>query len=154
MATDFQTIVLKGVGHIEEGVIVNEYDGLGDPYIYPGMGIQKNTDGEFVVGIGGTVDGHRGLVRIAMEDYLLGKTVTDPYAEGGTVRYYMPEHGDELLVLVTSGENLVIGDLLINDASTGLWIKTTGTVEMEPFEVQESTGGALAADTLVRVKRV
>jgi hypothetical protein len=151
--TSFQTIVLKGQGHVEEGKLANEYDGLGEAIAYPGMGIQRDSSGDFVLGVG-AADGNRGLVRIVMEDYLLGKTIEDPYLEGGTVRFYTPVPGDELLVLVSSGENLAIGDLLINDVSTGEWIKTTGSPEMEPFEVQESTGGALSTAALVRVKRL
>jgi hypothetical protein len=150
---DYNTIVLKGEGHVEEGKLTSDYGYLGDPYAYPGMAVKKNADSEFEVGIGST-DGAAGVVRIVIEDYLLGKTITDPYAEGSTARVYIPQPGDELLVLVKTGENLAIGDTLICESASGEWIKTTGSPKMIPFEVQESTDGALAESSLVRVKRI
>jgi len=149
----FQTIVLKGHGHYEEAEAISDYGYIGDPYIYPGMAIQKDADGKVKLGIG-AADGAAGVVRIAIEDNLLGKTITGPYAEGGMVRYYIPQPGDELMVLVSAGADLVVGDLLICDTSTGEWIETTGTPQMQPFEVLETTDGALAEASLVRVQRI
>lgn len=150
---EYQTIVLKGQGHVEEGKLTSDYGYLGDPYAYPGMAVKKNSSNEFEVGIGSS-DGDAGVVRIVMEDYLLGKTITDAYAEGGTVRFYTPQPGDELLILVKSGEEVAIGDTLICEAVSGEWIVTTGSPQMIPFEAQEATDGALETAALVRVKRI
>lgn len=149
----FQTIVLKGHGHYEEGELISDYGYLGDPYAYPGMAVKQNSENKFEVGIGSS-DGDAGRVRIVIEDNLLGKTIADPYAEGATARFYTPQPGDELMVLVKQGEDLEPGDTLICEASSGEWIKTTGTPQMIPFEVQESTDGALAEASLVRVQRI
>jgi hypothetical protein len=146
------TILLKTEGHIEEGVIVSDYGYLGEPLIYPGMGVQRTTDG-IDIGVG-AVDGGRGVVAVAVEDHLLGKTIEDPYVEGGTCRFVIPQNGDELLVLVSSGQTLALGDMLMNDVSEGTWIKTTSTEPNQPFQVLEATDGALTEDSLVRVKRV
>lgn len=158
MANTNQTIVQKGHGHYEEGVLTGTgYDPA--PYAYPGMAVKLDSDGEFSLGCGAN-DGNRDLVRIVVEDNLLGKTVEDEYNDGARFRYYIPLPGDELLVYVTSGETLVRGDLLICDTSTGEWIKTTGSPEMEPFQALEPTltnagvAGALQSDALILVKRV
>lgn len=158
MANTNQTIVQKGNGHFEEGLL----NGTGytpAAYAYPGMAIKLASDGEFELGCG-AADGNRDVVRIVVEDNLVGKTVEDAYNDGARVRYYVPQPGDEILVFVSSGETLVPGDLLICDTSEGEWIKTTGSPEMEPFQALESTltnsgvAGALESDALILVKKL
>lgn len=152
MAQRRATILLKTEGHIKEGVIVSDYGYLGEALIYPGMGIKVTADG-IDIGVGAS-DGAPGSVAIAVEDALLGKTVEDPYVEGGTCRYVVPQLGDEVLVLVSSGEDLDVNDLLVNDVSEGTWVKAAGSEANQPFKVLESTGGALTSDALVRVERI
>lgn len=138
-------IVQKGHGYFEEYTVASGVT------ISPGMGVQFDTDGNLVLGCG-DIDGERNLVMVAVEDNLLGKTVSDIYAAGSRCRVYIPQPGDELLVLVPDSEDaIVIGDKYINDVSTGKWIETTGTVEMEPFEALEA-GGTLSADALLLAK--
>lgn len=144
------TILLKTQGHIEEGEIVSDYGYLGDPLVYPGMGVQRTVDG-IDVGIGAAT-GARGVVAVAIEDHLLGKTIEDPYVEGGTCRFVVPMVGDEVQVLVAEGQNLAVGAMVVCNTS-GLWIAATAEAN-QPFQVMEATGGALASDSLVRVKRV
>ena len=150
--SNFQQIVLKGEGHFDEGMLAGTgYDPV--EYAWPGMGIQINSDGEYEIGIGAS-DGAFGAVKIVVEDNLVGKTVTDAYYDGSRVRFYTPLPGDEVLLLVKAGENVVIGDQLIMDTSEGLWIKTTGTPKQQPFEVMESSDGALAEDSLLICRRI
>lgn len=145
MAITKRQIVQKGRGHFEEYTVASGVT------IKPGMGVQFDTDGNLVLGCG-DADGERNLVMVAVEDNLLGKTVDDSYAAGSTCRVYIPQPGDELLILVSDTQDaIVIGDKYINDVSTGEWIETTGTVEMEPFEAIEA-GGTLSADTLLLAK--
>jgi len=138
-------IVQKGCGHVEEYTVATGVT------LKPGMGVQLNSSGELVLGCG-AADGERSLVMIVKEDNLLGKTVSDTYAAGSVCRVYVPQPGDELLLLVSdTADAVVVGDKYINDVSTGEWIETTGTVEMEPFVALEA-GGTLAADALLLAK--
>jgi hypothetical protein len=89
---------------------------------------------------------------ILCEDALLGKTKTTAYADSANVYLYAPQPGDEIQVLVVSGENIAIGDKLIVDDGTGKCLETTGSPEREPFVALESTGGALGADGHVLVR--
>lgn len=142
--SDLKNIVVKGNGHFDE---VQADDSTA---FSPGMNAKINSSGEYVVGLGGS-DGARGLVTLVVEDYLLGKTVDDAYSSGDDrVRVYHPNPGDKVLLLVTSGEDIDIGDTLVCDTSTGKWIEepATGPVT-SPFEALEDSGGALGSDTLL-----
>lgn len=140
MATK-NTIVQKGHGHFKEYPV---HTGV---TLKPGMAAQLNSSGALVLGVSGA-DGERGLVMIVVEDYNLGKTVSDSYTAGEIAKVYCPVPGDELLVLVTdAADAVVVGDKLICDVSHGGFIETTGTVESEPFIALEALG-TLSADTL------
>lgn len=139
-----EQIVLKGhYGHFFEG------EAASGVTFKPGMAAQLDSDGKYGLGTSG-VDGERSIVQIVREAAELGKTVDDAYAAADpNVFMYTPLPGDEVLVLLTSGENgAAIGSKLICDVSTGKWIKTTGTVESEPFILLEAPG-TITEDTLV-----
>jgi hypothetical protein len=101
-------------------------------------------------------DGERpqGPLAVLTENWKLGKTPTDAYVDEEQCMMYVPNPGDELLVLVANiagtADSFAIGDLLIVNDGDGLMIATTGTPESEPFCVAE-TVAALTADTLVHV---
>ena len=102
----------------------------------------------------GTADGERTLVAILCENWFLGKDVTTAYADGERGPLYCPIMGDELLVLLQNqagtADAFAIGDKLIVDDTTGLFIDTTGSPESEPFIIME-TIAAITADTLAHV---
>lgn len=142
------TIVLKGRGHFIEGKLATGQTPK------PGQCISLKSDGTYEAW-NGAVDGERDEIIVLVENDFLGQLKTDAYASGAQFRAYIPQRGDELQVLVTSGENISVGDKLIVKDVTGKMIETTGTPEMEPFKALEGPG-LLAADThiLVRVTGV
>ena len=97
-------------------------------------------------------DGDRRAVMILCEDELQGVPATTAYTDGYMGRVYFPAMGEEINVLAKNiagtGDLFAIGDLLIPDTGTGLFIVTTGTPEMEPFQVIE-TVAAITEDTLI-----
>lgn len=119
----------------------------------PGQHVSLKSSGEYELW-NGSADGEQGETVLVTEDALLGKMVTDAYAVSSRFYGYIPLAGDEVQVLVASGENIAIGDKLIIDDGTGKCIETTGTPEQEVYRALESTGGALAADGLVLVRKL
>ena len=98
----------------------------------------------------GAADGERTLIAILREDLMTGRKKTDAYADGDRIYLYCPIPGDELQVLVKNetgtAESFQVGDKLIADDGTGLFVPTTGTPESEPFIVCEEIE-AITADT-------
>jgi hypothetical protein len=133
------TIVCKGRGHFDEGTLAT------GNLPKPGQAVTLTSAGTYEL-FNGAADGDRSEMAIVVEDALLGKLKTDAYADSANVYLYFPLPGDEIQILVVSGENIAIGDKLIADDGTGKFIETTGSPEREPFVALESTGGALAAD--------
>lgn len=103
------------------------------------------------VGTGTEVAIGKGALKILLENSTVGETVSDAYADGDDIRFFVPRSGDVLQLLVASGETVVKG--------TGCGSNTAGkfvTDATNPIgEFLESSAGApsaLAADTLVRVR--
>lgn len=84
--------------------------------------------------------GFAGLNLVVCEMGLLGKTDVDEYPISSGVHVYSPLPGDELNLLVLSGETVNVGDRLIFNAAGKLIVSVTG-----PYVAQE-TLGLLAAD--------
>jgi hypothetical protein len=133
------TIVCKGRGHFFEGDLAT------GNLPKPGQAVTLTSAGTYEL-FNGAADGDRSEMLIVREDELLGKLKTAAYADSSRVYLYAPQPGDEIQVLVLSGENIAIGDKLIPDDGTGKFIETTGSPEREPFVALESSGGALGAD--------
>ena len=140
----YNKIVLKGNGHFIEGVLASGQTPK------PGQCISLKSDGKYEAW-NGAADGERDEVIVLCENVNLGQLPTEAYADGARFVAYIPVPGDELQVLVVSGENIAIGDKLIIDDGTGKCLETTGSPEMEPFKALEAPG-ALGADALVRVR--
>lgn len=139
-----RTIMLKCKGHWDEGFL--------DTVATPGMHVQMAADGKYDLSpaaIGELVKG--GKFKIVREDDLQGKTITDAYAIGDRVFLYTPLAGDHLGLFVKTGANIAVADKIVPEGGgTGLWIEGAGT-EAKYFAVaEESTGGALAANTHVK----
>lgn len=97
-----------------------------------------------------SADGEQRAVFVLREDHLQGLTKTDAYVSGARGFLYAPAMGEELNMLVANisgtADAFAIGDLLMIDDGTGKLVATTGSPEMESFQVME-TVAALSADT-------
>ena len=138
-------IVLKGEGHRDELVAGTA--------ISPGMGITVAADGEVDPCVPAQAAALKGGLMIAEEDPLQGSIVTTEYAIGAQVSTYVPVPGDVLQLLVKSGEDIDVADLLIIEGGTsGLFVEAAGTETKFQAESLEDTGGALGANGLVRAR--
>lgn len=147
MASNVYTIVLKGMGHYDEGEA--------DAAISPGMAIEMAADGLFDPVQSALAAALKGGLKIAVEDGLQGKTVSDAYADGDQVFYYNPVQGDHIHALVKSGEDIDVGDALVVEAGgSGLFVEAAGTETKFQLEALEDSGGALGANTLIRCRVV
>lgn len=96
----------------------------------------------------------KGPYYILMENYLMGKVMTDPWAAGERAMFFCPAAGDEVNLLFgdQSGtgatSDIAIGDILIPNDTDGEWLVTTGTPETEPAQAKEAYSD-LTADQLV-----
>jgi len=145
MATNVNTIVLKGCGHHDEG----EADGA----ITPGMAVELAADGLYDQQSSAQAAALKGGMKIATEDALQGRTAAIAYADGDRLFFYSPMPGDHIHVLVKTGENIVVADkLVVEGGGSGLFVEAAGTETKFQLEALESSGGALAADTLIRCR--
>jgi biotin carboxyl carrier protein len=146
-----KTIVLKGEGGVyQEGPLAAAAS--------PGMNVVMTaavdqsgrdtyTPGATDAAAAGTTTA-ASAVKILREDALQGRTVDTPYAAGDNGFVYVPRPGDHLLVLVASGQTVAKGGGLAAVAS-GKW---NGVAVGRVAESLEDSGGALAADTLLRAR--
>lgn len=133
MAQNVNTIVLKGMGHHEEGKAA--------AVVMPGMGVSMNASGQYVLAAT-AADG----LKFVKEDALQGKTITDNYAIGDQLFLYQPVAGDHIHVRVPAAQNIAIGDkgTIIDGFAVENATKT--------FEFLESSNGALASATHLKVR--
>lgn len=151
------TIVLKA--HWNEGGVENE-EGIASGALLPGMNVGMGAAAESIgrftyavaatdnTGTGTGTTGGRGNVRVVKEDAMRGLTTLDAYASGDNVFVHDALPGDHIQVLVASGQNVAKGAGL-SAATTGKWSVDTTLAAVEALE---SSGGALAADTLLRAR--
>jgi hypothetical protein len=151
------TIVLRA--RYSQGAAEHE-EGVGSGALLPGMNVVLAKTAS-VMGRDTYIAGSTGAVgtgtndvpaaapvRVVKENAALGRTVFDAYASGDNVRIHKAVSGEVLQVLVASGQNLgkSVG---VAPNATGKWV---ANVTAAAAETLESTGGALGADTLVRVE--
>jgi hypothetical protein len=151
----YRNIVLKA-GYTDGGAEHDE--GIASGAISPGMNVVMTTatatDGVHTYAAGATPVGGTSAgaatpyIKIAKEDRLIGSTIDTAYATGARFFFHTCKPGDEIHVLVASGQTVVKGNLGAA-VSSGKW--NTATVN-GVVEFLEATGGALAADTHVRAK--
>lgn len=147
-------IVLKGDwSHREEGPCATA--------VSPGMNVARNSAARVFqrdtwgpastdfVGTGTALGGTSvaNPIAVVLEDVLQGKTINDAYAAGDNIFVFQPRKGDVIQVLVASGQTVLKGRGLSAIAS-GKWNADTTNA---PVQALEDSGGALAADTLMRV---
>lgn len=144
-------IVLKGdFGQYEEGPLAAAAS--------PGMNVvmtvavrtqERDTWTPGATRVGGTAAGGAASpVTVVREDGLQGRTVNDAYALGENVFLYKPKKGDVCQVLVKAAEDVDKGEGLSAGAD-GMWVAATANSVCEAIE---DSGGALAANTLMRVR--
>jgi hypothetical protein len=90
--------------------------------------------------------------RIVVEQLntLKGGTVDDAYEVGDLCSFVVPQPGDHFNLLLSAGENVTKGDILISQ-NDGTFIKDTGTPQRRCWEAQETLdlSGGGAVDTLI-----
>lgn len=145
MATDKYTILLKGCGHHEEGIA--------DAAITPGMAVEMAADGHYDPQTTAQAGSLKGGLKIATEDALQGKTITDAYAATDVLFMYIPVPGDIIHAFVKSAQNIAVGDkLVVEGGGSGLFVEAAGTETKFQLEALESSGGALGANTHIRCR--
>lgn len=146
MATNVNTIVLKGMGHHDEGVA--------DGAIKPGCAVELAADGKYDEQTAAQAAALKTGLKIAKEAVLnAGKTVTDAYAAADVLFFYTACPGDHLHVLVKSGEDIDVGDkLVVEGGGSGLFVEAAGTETKFQLEALEDSGGALAANGFIRCR--
>lgn len=139
-----RTIDLKRKGHRIEGTL--------DTVATPGMHVQYLADSKYDISPAAVGEILKSPILVVLEDLLRGKTVTDAYAIADRVFLAEPLPGDELLLLLKSGETPTVGGFLSPEGGgTGLWVVAAGTEFKYAAKVLELNGsGACAANVLVR----
>jgi len=128
-------------------------EGEADSAISPGEAIEMAADGTWDPAVSAKAEYGEGGLYIATEDALQGKVVGDAFADGDKLQIYIPVPGDEISVLVKSGEDIAIGDqLVVEGGGSGLFIEAAAGDLKDPCVALESSGGALGANALVRVR--
>lgn len=121
--------------------------------ITPGMLCTKNSSGNLIKHNVGEVATE---VMIATENALYGRDVTTAYSSGDMTSVWLPPKGAKVNVLVEAGQNVVPGDYLVSGGN-GLFIEpeavSSGTSPSGALlKADESSGGVLAANTLIRCR--
>lgn len=100
-------------------------------------------------------DGEQREVLVLLADQLQGKTATDAYVDGQRGFLYAPAAGDELNMIVANisgtADDHTIGEMLMIDNGTGKLVVTTGSPEMESFQLLEAITDP-TVDTLAHVE--
>lgn len=151
MARNINTILLKGLGHHDEGIA--------DAAILPGEAVRMAADGKYdPETLSAQIAAGRGL-KIAKEDALQGKTVSQAYAAADVLFFYSPLPGDHVNVLVKIGENISIGDYLSAEGGgSGKFVEVSSSanaaypVDLTRFRVHDALHtnlpGTAAADDM------
>jgi hypothetical protein len=129
MATNVNTIVLKGLGHHDEGVA--------DAAISPGEAVRLAADGKYdPETLAAAVAAGRGL-KLAKENGLVGETTADAYAQNDILFFYSPVNGDHVHVLVKAGEDIDVGDYLaVEGSGSGKFVEVSSSSTAEyPFNL-------------------
>lgn len=120
MATNQNTIVLKAIGHHDEGVA--------GAAILPGEAVRLGSNSKYTrEPLAPALATGRGL-KLAKEDALQGKTTADAYALDDILFFYSPVNGDHVQVLVKTNEDIDVGDILIVEGSgSGMFVEASSS---------------------------
>lgn len=135
------TILLKGRGIRKEAV--------GSGVITPGDLLNINTSGLLIrhATAGASAGVGQAAPLFAVENDLIGKEITDDYADGDYVQAEYMYSGCEVLANVAaSASAITIGALLESDGAGGLRVRTSGsTCVAQALEALDNSGGATRA---------
>lgn len=118
--------------------------------VYPGTVVQIQPATALVGGrhtfevYNADADGGRpkGPIYIVREDGLQGRVMTTPYTAGERLFLYTPLPGEELNLMVGdvagTGDDHTKGEMLIPDDTTGEFVATTGSPEIECAQLLET----------------
>lgn len=118
----------------------------------PGHLIEKNADSEVQLH---ATEGGFGLVMVAAEDALQGKTTDDAYAAADIVQCHIQRSGTRFQGLLRAGENVAIGDALVSGGDgTFIAATTASAVDQVMGYAEEALDltGSGAVDTLVAIR--
>lgn len=131
-----KTIVLKGAGMRKEAVASSA--------ITPGHLVEFGGSNELEVH--GTAAG-AARKAFAVESDLIGRGITDAYAQGETVQYEVLPPGVEVYAFLAGGESVSKGDPLVSDGAGALAAMATGeegSVVAFALEDLDNSGSAAA----------
>lgn len=119
--------------------------------ILPGTILKQTATGLDVNDVAATVFGQ--LLLVADKDQMRSKSVDDAWTQNENMVAIQPRSGEIINALVASGQNITVPGTALTRNGAGLLVAaaTDGTNEIVAY-ADELTGGALAANTLVRVK--
>jgi hypothetical protein len=112
------------------------------------MGRDTAAPGASPVAAAANAGGQSGALNIVVERALIGETIDTSIAVGETVGTYKPLPGDVIQVLALTGEDIDKEEGIAFNANGKAIAATVGIVAKS----LEDTGGALAADTHIRVR--
>lgn len=95
--------------------------------VLPGKAVQLQADGKWDPVVSTAAEYAKGGLCIAVEDGLQGKRIDEAYADGDPMKVIFPQTGDEVLLLVKDGETIAIGDDLIVETTSGLFVEAAGS---------------------------
>lgn len=114
-------------------------EGIASEEILPGHRVVWGGANELVKAGAGV-----GRAAYAVENDLIGGSISDAYSEGDTVQYMVFQRGEELQALLADGENVSVGDPLEEAADGTLVAQDTGDVVAWALEDFNNTTGAPA----------
>ena len=121
----------------------------GEAGIYPGMLVDLNSAGKVIKHATAEV---QTPMMIAVEDAAQGNAAETVYTNDNQVDCFLPNKGSVVNVLVESGQNIAIGDVLVSGGN-GLFIEaesaTSGSLNTGALVKSIEAAGALTANTLV-----
>lgn len=148
MADKTNMILLRGNGTHEEG----KATAAG---IIPGMVVERQSTGEqdYNQPQAAQAAAIKQSPIVVKEDAYQGRLMTTAHLLNDRLFLYHPEAGDRLHMLVKSGEDIDVGDkLVVEGGGSGLLVEAAGTESGFHFEAVEDSGGALAANTHLKVE--
>ena len=124
-------------------------ENLAHAALSPGHILEVNEDNEVLVH---NSAGEHGLVRVAVEDALQGKTVATAYAAGALVPNHIQRKGTRFQAMLASGEDVDINDPLMSNGS-GCLIAHTGVNIVLAWAAEAlDISGSTDVDTLLAVR--
>lgn len=133
----YRTVVINGALRIKEA--------LASGSVAPGMLLKRSSATQVVAH---NVAAGFAQKLFAIEDDLQGKGVADVYATTTRLRFHVASAGDEIAALITTGQTLVAGDLLMS-AGDG---KLTKFVAQNTGDLDSTDGGVdIAVNQVVAV---